>query len=177
VQPDEVETRLAGDDTPLVHRPPLPVEHRKIDPRKAGVVAGAPDHVLHLEHATVGEERKTVANADDPGDTFGASGHEILRLDANERRGLVQELGAQLASHRRADRQHVMSDEPHHADEQESADEGFDTKRNVARLLSRDPGAMAARDLEPDVGAGVTHSDDEHAAIAKLRRVLVFGGV
>jgi len=65
VQADEVQPRFVGHDSAVVYRLPILSEDRKVDPGKAGMEPGTPDHVLYLEDTAVLQQRQSVSHAYD----------------------------------------------------------------------------------------------------------------
>ena len=85
MQADEVETWHLGDDATFMPGAPFLVEDRQIDPGEAPAEPRTPDHVRHLERATVVEQRSPVADADRPGGAGDAGRRQLLRLLADQR--------------------------------------------------------------------------------------------
>ena len=63
-QAHEVQARLGRHDAALVHRRAVLAEDRQVDPREVLPEPGAPDDVRHVEHPSVLQHRRAVADAD-----------------------------------------------------------------------------------------------------------------
>ena len=71
-------------------------QDRQVDPSEVGSEPGAPDDVRHVQHPAVLEQRQTVLDPGDPGDTFDADGCEVLRPDPDQRIAVGEEFGREL---------------------------------------------------------------------------------
>ena len=67
-------TRRRRYDASFLPRPPVFARDRQLDPAEVLLEAGAPDHVRHVEGATVVEQRQAIANPNRPG------GHALVMM-------------------------------------------------------------------------------------------------
>ena len=168
LETDEVETRLVSDYSALVDGL-LPVaQNGEVDPREAGPVAGAPDHVGDDEHATVLGDGLSIGHAGDPADALDAGAHEVLRLCADEWCCLGDEASADLSAQRRAHGQDVVAEEADEPDHDVPADVVVDSARDVPGFVTREERRALSHELHRDLGAGVADADDERRAVHEL---------
>ena len=113
-----------------------------------------------------------VAHVDDTTDTRDPGGDEVLRLHADEWCRAGDEVRANLAADRRADREHVVPDEAHAPKQEIARDERLDAEGDRRRLLAGEPGRVVLHDFHGDVGARIADADHEHGTICELRRAL-----
>ncbi len=76
--PMKVQTGNGFDDASVLDGKSVAGRHREIDPAEVRRVSGAPDHVRHLQHPAVFEERVTVPHARGPSDPLDARGGYLL---------------------------------------------------------------------------------------------------
>ena len=137
-QAHEVQAGLARHDAALVHRLPVLVEDRQVDPRQVVAEADAPDHVGHVRGRGRPRARVGLPRPDGPGHALDAGGGELLRLHADERIALV---ASPFAITRRPNGVRRVStwspSEPDHAEHDAARDERVDVDRDVPRLLPR----------------------------------------
>ena len=98
VKADEVETWNLFDNSHLVDRIAVPLEDGKVNPRKAVVIAGAPDDVRGDDGVIVLEERQSVSDADDSWYALDSSVDEVLELNSYQRRGAGKQFGTCLSA-------------------------------------------------------------------------------
>ena len=178
---DEVQPWLVGDDAAAMDRLDRLVfiaEDRQVDPGEVGPEPRAPDDVRRFEDAAVLEQRQPALRADHARNPLDARGHDVLGLDADERRAVGEELWAHPAADRRAHREHAVADEPEQQrQEDELRGRALDAEGDVTALLSREPGRVLLDDFDGDLAARVSGSDDEHRPFLELRGVPVLAGV
>ena len=152
-------------------------EDRQVDPRQIVPEPGAPDHVRHVEHLAVLEDRSAVHR---PRRSCPRAARRRPRA-ASASRGPAGRPGwrscAGLPTDRRAEREHVACGEHDQADRDETGERCRRCPRGRGRGRARQPGRVRAHELERDVAARVAGTHDEHAALTELRRVAVLGRV
>src|SRR5690606_23009138 len=102
------------DDSGPVARIAAVFEDRQVDPLEARIKARAPDDVGYVQNGTILQNRSTVSRARDPRHTRDASFFQRLRLNANERPTMRENMRASPAADRRIDREHAVKEEPQH---------------------------------------------------------------
>lgn len=98
----EVETGHLSGDAPVVDNFAILVEHRKIDPGEAGLEAGAPYDVGHVENGPVLQLGIAVDDTGRSSDSLHSGGNEVFWLDPEQGCSLVAHLGVNLPAHWRA---------------------------------------------------------------------------
>ena len=112
-------------------------------------------------------------DARDPADPLDARLGKVLRLRADERRGLGEEVGSHLPAEPRVHREDVVAEEAHDADADVAADAGVDRQGDVSRLLAGDRRRTLLRELHRDLGARVPDAHEQHGAVGQLRGIPV----
>jgi hypothetical protein len=166
-QTHEVQPGLTCDDAALVDGPSVGAGDRQVDPRELFPVAGAPDHVRHVQRATLVDHGKAVGDAGRPADPLDTGLYEMLRLHPDERRSLGHDLRTDLAADRCAHRQHVVTEE---ADDREDPPRHHRavTEGELRGRLARQIRLVRARHLLGDLGPRVADPDDQHRTLAAL---------
>src|SRR5262249_43674178 len=111
----------------------------EIDPRQAGMKPGAPDHVGHVEHAAVRQQRLPVADAGDARRTLDAGRGEVRGLDADQRSALRDCSRARATPERGIDREDSVKDQSEENRRDHACDWTLDAERYVAGMPSRQP--------------------------------------
>ena len=78
------EVRIGCDDTAVMHRQTVVIEHRQVDPAEVRLEAGTPDDVRHVHAAAVFERWDAVVHGDCPRQAVHAGSVEIRWLDAGK---------------------------------------------------------------------------------------------
>src|SRR5918996_5513437 len=175
-QPHEVQTGLGDNDAAFVDRRSGLVEDGQVDPREVVAKPRAPDHVRHVEDVPLVQQWQTVADADDAWNSLNAETIEVVRLDADQRRGLRSEIRTDLPSHRRSLREHSVAEETDDAEGGARRERSM-TEGDLRRWLARHPRRMGTSDLQTNLRSGVTEADDEDPTFDELLRTPVVARV
>src|SRR5215510_9663811 len=111
-QTDEIQPRLAGDDTRFVLRGAIGVKDRQVDPGETRIEAGAPDHVRDVKYAAVFEHWPPILDAGDARHARDPGRNKVLGFRADERFAVVQHLCAHLPAYRSL---HSQNSVEHHS--------------------------------------------------------------
>src|SRR5215217_7928630 len=169
---DEVETWLVRHHATFVQGTSVLTEDGEIDPGELLPEPCAPDHIRHVQDASVLEHWATVLYADDPRHLLDSGGDEVLQLDADERRAMGDELGLNLSADGRPQCQYVMTDEPHYGEE-EPRRNGSVTDGELSRGLAGQVCGMRAGHLESDLRSGVARAHYQNGTFLEPRGVTV----
>src|SRR5450755_4428176 len=127
----------------------------QIDPRKAAMVARAPDHILHIERGTVCQEGQPGARAYHSGHPGNSAADQLLGLYPDKWGRGRKQFGAELPTQRSFHGEDMVAEETHQAHQEESCNKAVVRPGNMTRLLSRNPGRMRARGFDGNLRARV----------------------
>ena len=86
MQPDEVQARVTRNDATLMKGPSFLIKSRKVNPWEGVLKPSTPNHVGHIEHATIGEQGLPTTDTYDSGNALNSGRDQILGLDSDQRR-------------------------------------------------------------------------------------------
>ena len=169
---EEVQPGVAGHRAALLLRVAAGVQSGQLDPAGVGSEPGAPDDVGHVQHAAVRERRPPVGHRDRPRHPLDPGRGQVGGLDPDQRAAVRQRPAAHRAAHRRAHGQHVPEGEHHQRGEQPGRP-AVDVPGELTRVPAGQQDPVRPGQVQRDVRAGVAGADDQHVAVAQLRRVAV----
>ena len=165
-----------GDHAPVVHRLTVAAEDRQVDPAEVGPETGAPDHVRHLDDASVLDGRRAAPHADSSGYPLDPHRGEVLRVHPFQRRRLGHQLRSSPSADRRVHGEQARDHEPERW-RQQAVPPTSGVDREVPGVPAGQPSRVRAGDLECDLGAGVSSAHHERRAVAQLGGIDVVAGV
>src|SRR5262245_10755422 len=172
MQTDEIESRHLRYSA-IMFRLPILSQDRKVNPREAGIIARAPDQVLHVQQTIVREQWAPVSHSNDLRNALDSGGDQICWLDSDKWSRMGKHFGTHLSTNRRTDGQQVMSDESNQAYKNEPSHKTLDLIWHMTGFLSRHPRPVTACDLYTDIRSRVSRSDNENSAFLQLRWIPV----
>src|SRR5215204_2319679 len=168
----EIQARLSDHDAAFVQGTFVFIEDGEVDPGKLLPEPRAPDHIRHVQHASVLEHWATVLYAHGPRHLLDSGGNEVFQLDADERRAMGDKSRLSLPPDGRPQRQHMVADEPYHG-EHEPRRSGSVTDRDLSRGSARQVCGMQAGHLESDLRSRVASANHQNGTFLVLRRTAV----
>src|SRR6185437_5427456 len=93
LQAKKVQARHDGGHAAMMPGIAIYIEYRKVNPRKAGLIPSAPDHVRDIEGAAVFQQGNSSARTHHPRNTLDPGSCQVMRFDPYQRGRSMQELG------------------------------------------------------------------------------------
>ena len=170
-EPDEVEARCFGHDAMLVARVAVFAEDRKVDPPIVGHEASAPDDDARLEDC-LAAHRQSTALVVQAADATNARRGDLALGDADQRVAAATNACSHSPAQPRLDC--GAGDQWPNPIEQIAAQKA---PREVPCVSAGEPDFSVAPELERDLCARVSGTDDEHRAIRQIERATVLARV